>query len=85
MSNEFKMSPEFLMGLLCGAQKQQKKKPESELTTNDIISQTSKFLKTVFANYDYLTLLDIAEIMFAVSKVHDCCEKICKNHNWEVE
>lgn len=88
MDNNFNMSPEFLMGMILNAQKNNKKicpqkKPDVDTTTQ--LEYTQKYVEKAFENFDCFSLSELVMVMETIDKLGNVAKQICKNHNWEVE
>ncbi len=88
MDNNFKMSPEFLMGMIYGARKNSAKNNTPQ--NNDIDTETQliyaqKYIEKAFEHVSCFSLREFAMVMKLIDELGNACKQICKNHNWSID
>ncbi len=82
--SNFKISPEFIMGMMIGtAKKEATEKPEPDTTKQ--IESTAKYINKALDRVEYFSLSEMVMYMKALDELGNVCEQICKNHNWSIE
>lgn len=88
MDNNFKMSPEFLMGMMFSAQKNSAKNnnpQNNDIDTETQLEYTQKYIEKAFEHFSCFSLLEFAMVMKPIDELGNACKQICKNHKWSIE